>query len=61
MIRRRVKEGAFNDVQQKVEAKPTAAAAEGNNFCNHVVAAAAVADYTVIFYASNIKYESSST
>ena len=60
MIRRRVKEGAFNDVQQKVEAKPTAAAAEGNNFYNHVVAAA-VADYTVVFYASKIKYVSSST
>jgi hypothetical protein len=59
MIRRRVKEGAFNDVQQKVEAKPTTAAAEGNNFYNHVVAA--VADYTVVFYASKIKYLSSST
>jgi len=29
MIRRRVKEGRFNDVQLKVEAKPTATAAEG--------------------------------
>jgi len=31
MIRRRVKEGAFNDVLLKVEAKPTAAAAEGKD------------------------------
>lgn len=55
MIRRRVKEGAFNDVQQKVEAKTTAVAADGNNILNSIVA-----DHTIVFYASNTKNVSSS-